>query len=236
MRFVAPSLIALALAAGPGIAHADEPSEQETCWLTATSNVRLAGAFLRQTFDLPELTRRLSAYFDVQLRHAFAAGDRFFASFDAAVDPSMTIPDLSVLATEPVKGVENSGYGWREDPIDGGKRFHKGTDYDADRGTPVHAAGDGVVILAGSTDGYGKAVYSAPGGGVVPRYAHLRKIDVKKGDVVLADAVIGEVGSTGRVTGPHLHFEVRLDGRVVCPARYLGQPSTTMCAAAAPGP
>src|SRR5690348_9472447 len=112
MRLVAPSLIALALTGGTATAHADT-SEQESNWLTATSNVRLAGAFLRQTFDLPELTRTLSAYFDVQLRHAFAAGDRFFGSFNGAIDPTMSVPDLSALVNEPCPGVENSGYGWR---------------------------------------------------------------------------------------------------------------------------
>jgi murein DD-endopeptidase MepM/ murein hydrolase activator NlpD len=183
--------------------------------VNASRRVQVARAFLG--FDIPGATERLSVYFDVQLRHAFAAGEKWFASLADKVAPSLAVPDLSVLRAEPVKGIESSGYGWREDPIDGGGRFHKGTDYKADRGTPVYAAGDGVVLFCGRQNGYGKVIYLDHGGGLITRYAHLRDIGVHKGDVVIADTQIGEVGSTGRTTGPHLHFEVRLDGRAVDP-------------------
>jgi len=127
------------------------------------------------------------------------------------------IPDVSVLTTEPVSRSESSGYGWREDPIRKRQKFHHGTDYRGKPGTPVLAAGPGTVIQAGRMGGYGNVIFIDHGNGVITRYGHLRRIEVKKGATVAAGDRIGQVGSTGRTTGPHLHFEVRLDGRSVDP-------------------
>jgi murein DD-endopeptidase MepM/ murein hydrolase activator NlpD len=126
-------------------------------------------------------------------------------------------PDLAKLTTNPVAEVESSGFGWRDDPIRHNQRFHGGTDFRADPGTPVLAAGEGVVVFAGRLGGYGNVVYVDHGGGVVTRYAHLRKIETHRDAHVTAGEHIGQVGATGRTTGPHLHFEVRLDGRAVDP-------------------
>jgi murein DD-endopeptidase MepM/ murein hydrolase activator NlpD len=125
--------------------------------------------------------------------------------------------DVSVLTMSPVEDGENSGYGWRDHPTLNRRKFHHGTDYNADRGAPVLAAGDGVVVFASRYYGYGKLVEIDHGGGVVTRYAHLQNFDVKKGDTVSAGSQIGKVGSTGRTTGAHLHFEVRIEGRSVDP-------------------
>lgn len=135
----------------------------------------------------------------------------------AALLPSAT-PDLAVLTKSPLGGdEESSGFGWRDDPIRHSRRFHSGTDFRADPGTPVYAAGAGVVVFAGRQGGYGNCVYVDHGGGVVTLYAHLRRIETKKDAALAAGERLGQVGSTGRTTGPHLHFEVRLEGRPVSP-------------------
>lgn len=131
------------------------------------------------------------------------------------------IPDLTVLTTAPVPSSDSSwatsGFGWRDDPIRHRRKFHRGADVRARPGTPVVAAGDGVVVFAGRQGGYGNVIHVDHGGGVVTRYAHLRRIEARRHATVTAGQRIGQVGSTGRATGPHLHFEVRLEGRAVDP-------------------
>ncbi|HEY1812582.1 MAG TPA: M23 family metallopeptidase [Kofleriaceae bacterium] len=127
------------------------------------------------------------------------------------------VPDITMLTTQPIPQTLSSGYGWRDDPIRHTWRFHSGTDFPADYGTPVLAAGAGTVIYAGRFAGYGNCVQIDHGGGVITLYGHMRKIEVKKGATVAAGDRIGQVGSTGRATGPHLHFEIRLDNRPVDP-------------------
>lgn len=144
--------------------------------------------------------------------HDLALGAAAFAA-----QTGIVMPDLTVLSTEPVARTESSGFGWRDDPIRHTRSFHSGTDFRSDPGTPVVAAGDGVVTYCGRMGGYGNVVYIDHGGGVVTRYAHLRRIETRKAAAVTAGQVIGQVGSTGRTTGPHLHFEVRLDGAPVSP-------------------
>lgn len=128
------------------------------------------------------------------------------------------IPDVSVLTTEPVANTESSGFGWRDDPFRHRPKFHAGTDFRGKRGTAIVAAGDGVVKLARWYGGYGNLIQVDHGGGVVTAYAHLQRFLVKPDDVVIAGQAIGHMGATGHTTGPHLHFEVRLDGRPVDPA------------------
>ncbi len=136
----------------------------------------------------------------------------------AALAPLAPVPpDLTFLTAYPVPDATTSGFGWRDDPINHRDQFHAGADIHAPRGTPVHAAGDGQIVFAGRQHGYGNIVYVDHGHGVITRYAHLSKILVAKGDVVMAAQEIGLVGATGRATGPHLHFEVRIDGAPVAP-------------------
>jgi murein DD-endopeptidase MepM/ murein hydrolase activator NlpD len=148
------------------------------------------------------------------------------------------VPDLTPLVASPVPGVESSGFGWRRDPMRRSAKFHKGTDFAADRGTPVYAAGAGLVAFTGRQHGYGNVIYIDHGGGVVTRYAHLSKIDTHAGAPILAGIQIGRVGATGRATGPHLHFEVRIGGMAVDPsvAMHVGElqrtdPSAALAAA-----
>ncbi len=126
------------------------------------------------------------------------------------------------LAVMPVDGRQTSDFGPRVDPMKGGHGYHTGLDIAAPMGTAVHASGDGVVVRAGTAGGYGNMVVIDHGGGVETRYAHLSEMAVQVGDRVAAGAVVGGVGSTGRSTGPHLHFEVRRDGSAVDPQKELG--------------
>jgi murein DD-endopeptidase MepM/ murein hydrolase activator NlpD len=128
------------------------------------------------------------------------------------------VADLTPLRASPVPGVESSGYGWRDDPFHGRRKFHAGNDYRADRGTPVYAVGAGTVTFAGRHSGYGNSILIDHGGGLITRYAHLKKIEIEEGATVTSAERIGQVGATGRATGPHLHFEVRLAGRPVNPS------------------
>ena len=121
----------------------------------------------------------------------------------------------------PVRGILTSGFGTRSDPMTHGPGLHQGVDIAAAAGQPVCAAADGLVMLAARTGGYGEAVYLAHGFGISTRYGHLSEIDVHPGQRVHRGDVIGRVGSTGRSTGAHLHYEVRLDGAPVNPLAYI---------------
>jgi murein DD-endopeptidase MepM/ murein hydrolase activator NlpD len=115
----------------------------------------------------------------------------------------------------------SSGYGNRKDPFTRRKAFHAGVDFPAPTGTTVLAAGNGKVIFAGKKSGYGNVVEVEHTGGLITRYAHLSAFIVKEGQSVSTGTPIARVGSTGRSTGPHLHFEVRRKDSAVDPGRYL---------------
>ena len=162
----------------------------------------------------PAFVERM-VHWQLDLRDALhGLEDRFTAFAQAA---GLHTPDLTVLAIEPVAHTESSGFGWRDDPIRHTRSFHSGTDFRGDPGTAVVAAGDGVVTFCGRMGGYGNVIDINHGGGVTTRYAHLRRIETKKDAAIAAGERIGQVGSTGRTTGPHLHFEVRIDGAPVSP-------------------
>ncbi len=118
---------------------------------------------------------------------------------------------------KPVKGDVSSPFGWRIDPFTGKRAYHKGVDFRAPLGTPVRSAERGKVIFAGKKGGYGNLIIVEHRGGFRTYYAHLQEIDVKEGEDVERGQMIGKVGSTGRSTGPHLHFEVRRGDRVYNP-------------------
>lgn len=114
-----------------------------------------------------------------------------------------------------------SSFGWRIDPITGMQAMHEGVDFIADTGTPIFAAAGGLVIAAEPHHQYGQMVEIDHGNDFTTRYAHASKLYVKAGDVVQRGRKLAEVGSTGRATGPHLHFEVRYKGVAQNPARFL---------------
>lgn len=130
------------------------------------------------------------------------------------LDPGGALPrfDLQayrVLTVRPVDGERTSDFGWRRHPILNRLKLHTGCDYDGVRGDPVRAAAPGVVVAARRWSSYGNIVIIDHGMGVETRYAHLSKLIAREGDFVAAGTEIGTVGRTGRVTGTHLHFEVR---------------------------
>jgi murein DD-endopeptidase MepM/ murein hydrolase activator NlpD len=114
-----------------------------------------------------------------------------------------------------------SGFGYRRDPFNGQGAMHSGIDFKGPIGSPIFAAGPGRVAFAGQKSGYGNAIEITHGNGMLTRYAHLSRIDVIIGQDVAAGATIGGLGNTGRSTGPHLHFEVRINDRAVNPRPFL---------------
>jgi len=116
-----------------------------------------------------------------------------------------------------------SGYGNRRDPFTFRMAFHSGIDFTAAKGTPIYASAGGVVVYSGQRKDYGQTVEIDHGAGLVTRYAHASKLIAKKGQIVMPGQLIAEVGSTGRSTGAHLHFEILKDGRFVNPKTYLNR-------------
>lgn len=163
-----------------------------------------------------------------------AGGDEefreLFSSWKALDNPGQPAPGI---VTQPHTGVAvpsrmplgqaslTSGYGMRRHPVLGGRRKHNGIDLAAPTGTPVYATADGTVSRANWFSSYGKYISIEHGGELQTRYAHLSRIAVSDGQRVRKGDVIGYVGSTGRSTGPHLHYEVRVSGRAVDPRPYL---------------
>jgi len=116
-----------------------------------------------------------------------------------------------------------SGYGNRRDPFTFRMAFHSGIDFPAPKGTPIYASAGGVVVYSAQRKDYGNTIEIDHGAGLVTRYAHASKLIAKKGQIVMPGQLIAEVGSTGRSTGAHLHFEILKDGRFVNPKAYLNR-------------
>jgi murein DD-endopeptidase MepM/ murein hydrolase activator NlpD len=130
------------------------------------------------------------------------------------------IPAIQPVANKDLKKAAG-GYGWRDDPVYHTQRMHWGLDFTCNTGTPVYASGNGkVVLIEKKMWGYGKSVVIDHGYGYKTRYAHLSKFEVKLGQTVNRGEVIGQVGSTGKSTGPHLHYEVIKNGDKLNPINY----------------
>ncbi len=132
------------------------------------------------------------------------------------------IRNMMVPTQQPVsEGVLGSAFGWRIDPFTGGSALHTGLDFQADTGVPILAAAGGVVVTSEYHAGYGNLVEIDHGNDLVTRYAHASVVNVKKGDLVKRGQKIAAVGSTGRSTGAHLHFEVLVQGIPQDPQKFL---------------
>jgi murein DD-endopeptidase MepM/ murein hydrolase activator NlpD len=121
----------------------------------------------------------------------------------------------------PLKGIFTSAFGYRINPISGRRKFHAGIDIAAPSHTKIYAPANGEVIWAGRKGGYGKTLEIDHSHGVITRYAHNSKILVKSGQQVKKGDIIAKVGTTGDSTGPHLHYEIRVDGISVDPIKYI---------------
>lgn len=131
---------------------------------------------------------------------------------------------LALPSSRPVDAPVGSGFGFRSDPFDGRTALHTGLDFPAEVGTPIRAAAGGVVLAVEVHPEYGNMLTIDHGRGLTTRYAHASRIHVAPGDLVRRDQLVAEVGSTGRSTGPHLHFEVLVDGVLQNPMRFLSPP------------
>jgi murein DD-endopeptidase MepM/ murein hydrolase activator NlpD len=188
--------------------------------------------------DLP-ITRQAAAGGGVDLNHLspregseFVKGElKILQERTGALQDSFKVLDVayakqalilsSTPSIMPVKGLYGNGFGWRRDPFTGMRDFHQGLDIVAPPGSRVLAPADGVVTQVGPSGGFGNCVFISHGYGLVTRFGHLQSFSVKPGQKVRRGDPIGTVGSTGRSTGPHLHYEVLLHQRNVDPIRYI---------------
>lgn len=155
------------------------------------------------------------------LTQAVDARDDSLSTIEAKILQQGVLKDM-LPNSNPVNAAYNSSsYGWRIDPFNGNKAFHEGLDFTANTGTPIRAAADGIVASADIGGAYGNLVKIEHGAGLETRYAHASKLLVKAGERVVKGQIIAEVGSTGRSTGPHLHYEIRLNGASLDPRKYL---------------
>ncbi len=165
---------------------------------------------------------------DEQFRNLFSSWQNFEETGLASAKAKPAIPGaaklgaVSIPSRTPLEGLKlTSSFGMRNHPILGGRRAHKGIDLGAPIGTPIYATADGVVSKASWFGGYGLYVSLEHGGDLETRYGHMSRLNVAEGQMVHKGDVIGFVGTTGNSTGPHLHYEVRVDGQAVNPIPYM---------------
>jgi murein DD-endopeptidase MepM/ murein hydrolase activator NlpD len=216
---------------------------------TVAENGTLRAENERQRRELNELSNRVEAVEDTSRKLAEKSGVVNENPFPGTGGPALPLGINSLTALEdkmnklernmhtyesvllergytpsvwPVLGKLESGFGGRRNPFGGSSyEFHSGQDIDAAWGDPVVAGASGVVTFIGWQNGYGQLVVVDHGGGLTTRYGHLSHIDVVQGQSVARSQFIGRVGSTGRSTGPHLHYEVRINDEPVDPLQYL---------------
>ena len=149
---------------------------------------------------------------------------QLFASWDRIGNRAPATTGIAVPSRAPLETYRtSSNYGSREHPVLGGIRQHKGIDMAAPSGTPIYATADGIVEKAEWFSSYGNFIAIEHGADLETRFGHLSRIAVSAGQRVHKGDLIGYVGSTGRSTGPHLHYEVRVDGQAVDPSPYMSE-------------
>lgn len=149
--------------------------------------------------------------------------DEYMSSIEAKILQKSVLKDMLPNISPVYAAFNSSSYGWRIDPLNGNKAFHEGLDFTADSGTAIRAAADGIVSTSERTPDYGNIVKIDHGSGLETRYAHASKLLVKPGERVIKGQTVAQVGNTGRSTGPHLHYEIRLNGNALDPRKYLNK-------------
>lgn len=218
-------------------------------WWIEVENQRLRTENDRQRHELNVLTNRIEAVEDTSRKLAEKSGVIKGSGLSGTGGPAIPVEQASLPALEdkmrrlerelqsyeavlrgrgytpttwPVVGKLESAFGGRRNPFGGGSyEFHTGQDIDAAWGAPVVAGAAGKVSFVGWQNGYGQLVVIDHGGGLTTRYGHLSHIEVAQGKTVVRGELLGRVGSTGRSTGPHLHYEVRINDEPVNPLQYL---------------
>ena len=161
--------------------------------------------------DLKATIEQMSADLDFR--------DAFQGKIEAKLLQKSVLREMLPNSSPVEAAYSSSSYGWRIDPMSGHRAFHEGLDFPASVGMPVFAAADGIVITAVQTPDYGNLLKIDHGSGLETRYAHNSRLLVKPGDRVMKGQKIALIGSTGRSTGPHLHYEIRLNGNPLDPPR-----------------
>lgn len=170
--------------------------------------------------DMSKVTAQGSAEGDAQFSELFARWEN--PDQPAALAVAAARPQVAVPSRMPLDDMKmTSNYGMRTHPVLGRRMGHKGVDLAAPTGTPIYATADGMVSKAERFSSYGNYVSIEHGASIQTRYAHMSRIAVSEGARVKKGDIIGYVGSTGRSTGPHLHYEVRIDGAAVNPVPYM---------------
>lgn len=159
----------------------------------------------------------------LELTQSVDERDEYMSSIEAKILQKSVLKDMLPNSSPVDAAFNSSSYGWRIDPFNGNKAFHEGLDFTANSGTAIRAAADGIVSKAERTPDYGNIVKIDHGSGLETRYAHASKLLVKPGERVIKGQMVAQVGSTGRSTGPHLHYEIRLNGNALDPRKYLNR-------------
>ena len=156
--------------------------------------------------------------------------DEYQGTVEARLLQQSVLKDMLPNSSPVAVAYSSSSYGWRIDPFNGHKAFHEGLDFPAAMGTPIFAAADGIVSTVEHAGAYGNLLKIDHGSGLETRYAHNSRILVKVGDRINKGQKIALVGSTGRSTGPHLHYEIRLHGNALDPRQYLRKNTSQLLA------
>lgn len=163
--------------------------------------------------DLRATIEQMSADLDMR--------DEYQGKIEAKLLQSSVLREMLPNSSPVEAAYSSSSYGWRIDPMSGHRAFHEGLDFPAAVGTAVYAAADGIVTTAVQTPDYGNLLKIDHGSGLETRYAHNSRLLVKSGERVMKGQKIALIGNTGRSTGPHLHYEIRLNGNPLDPREYL---------------